>query len=243
MINYDAASATYDNTRSSDERVILEFAKKVDLSRCRVLDFGCGTGNYLRLIREMEGCVGSGVEPSSGMREKAIAKNPGSLILEGSHESVPFPDAAFDFVFMTDVIHHVPDLVKLFGELERVLEKGGLACVETQSWPQIEARWYNRYFPSLALNEMRRYPDIDRILVAATKRGFSPAGVTVLAEGPEAVVTGDFVRNVEEKNYSMFRSLPEREFSEGLETLKKDLGKTLRAPGRGTSLVWLKKAR
>lgn len=59
------------------------------------------------------------------MREKAIAKNPKIDFVKGDHEHIPFRDSFFDFAYMTDVIHHVPDLVVMFKELNRVLKKNG----------------------------------------------------------------------------------------------------------------------
>jgi|GEM_PF-271263 len=264
MIDYDEASATYDNTRGVDDAVIGLMARRGALGaatrraaaadpareaaaagaaagRPRVLDFGCGTGNYLRAISARFECELAGLEPSDEMRSKAAAKNPGLRIEKGDHSSIPFEDGSFDFVYMTDVIHHVSDLDLLFESLRAKLAPGGLACVVTESWAQVEARWYNAYFPSLAADEKARYPDVSRIAQRALMAGLSPAGDDLEANPGPHIVDDEFLRMVGERNYSMFRLLPEEEYESGYAAMRGDRGKSFLSPGAGQTLVWLRK--
>src|SRR5690242_134715 len=74
------------------ERELLRFS-----SGARALDVGCGTGfNIGRLLQR--GFSVTGVEPSSGMRERAMRDNPKATILDGDILSLPFPDDSFDVV-------------------------------------------------------------------------------------------------------------------------------------------------
>lgn len=57
------------------------------------------------------------------MREKAIAKNPNITVTKGDLENIPFEDNYFDFVYMTDAIHHIPDIEMMFKEIGRVSKK------------------------------------------------------------------------------------------------------------------------
>ena len=140
-INYDEASQTYDSTRKSDSDLLSRFAGRVSLSAdTSVLDFGCGTGNYLVEIRNRYGCRCCGVEPSAGMRRQARRKDETLTIRAGNHESIPFENEHFDFIYMTDVIHHVPDLASMFAELARLLRPAGRLCIVTESHAQIKAR-------------------------------------------------------------------------------------------------------
>ena len=240
MIDYDAASKTYDRTRKHSNSPIDRFSQRVLLTeQTTVLDFGCGTGNYLNRLQLDFGCQCCGVEPSEGMRTVATNKNPALDIQDGNHANIPYGDRSFDFGFMTDVIHHVPDLNQMFAELCRVLRFEAYLCIVTQSHDQIQDRFYNGYFPSLASNEKHRYPDIPVIVVVAQEIGLAHEGTEVLPPSSHARITEEFVRNVEEKNYSMFRLLDEAEYMSGLSRIKDDMGKSFDIPGAGETLVWL----
>jgi len=242
MINYNHASRTYDHTRTHSDRIIDRFASRVPFTReTAILDFGCGTGNFLDRLQRTHGARCCGVEPSEGMRARAVEKNAALEIRPGDHRSVPFSGDTFDFVYLTDVIHHVPDLPVMFRELWRVLKSGGLLCVATESHEQIESRFYNVYFPSLATNERRRYPEIPSIVRSAVESGFIHEETEVLPAFLPMTVTDQFLKNVEEKNYSMFRLLDEREFADGLTRARNDQGRTFEATGAGDTPVWLRK--
>ena len=242
MIDYTKASTTYDNTRNSDD-IIIEIMYKKDVfeENKNILDYGCGTGNYLYKISQKYGCNCFGLEPSIGMRQKAMEKNQKIIILEGDHENIPFENNFFDFIYMIDVIHHIPDINILFSNLNKKIKKNGLVCILTESWKQIENRWYNQYFPSLVNNEKNRYPDLDEILNISSKNGFQLETIDI-KKNPEKNIVGEyFIQMVEEKNYSMFRILEDKEYKNGLKELKKNINKTIITKGAGESLIWLKK--
>lgn len=92
----------------------------------KVLDVGCGTGEQVRLIREL-GCNVSGVEPAPTMRQKAIENNPGTRIIDGTITAIPFEDDAFDAVISIEVLRymHGDDIIKSYEEMLRVLKPGG----------------------------------------------------------------------------------------------------------------------
>jgi len=240
MIDYNAAAKSYDNTRNASEQLIALFHKAVHFSSAvTILDFGCGTGNYLNLIQTLYGCQCYGVEPSEGMRAKAKEKNSELIIEKGDHTRIPFPDRYFDFTYMTDVVHHVPDSKRMFHEIKRVLKQKGKLCIATQSHPQIESRFFNQYFPSLSKIEKKRYPDVAGIISNAKAIGFDLISVVVRPYPDISVISAALVRTVEEKNWSMFRLLGDEEYAHGLKRLKNDLGAAYETPGAGDSLIWL----
>jgi len=50
-------------------------------------------------------------------------KNPNITVTKGDLENIPFEDNYFDFVYMTDAIHHIPDIEMMFKEIGRVSKK------------------------------------------------------------------------------------------------------------------------
>jgi len=93
----------------------------------RVLDVGCGTGEYIRRANEL-GPSASGIEPAEAMRNAAIEKNPGSAILDGVATELPFPDSSFDLVICIEVLRylHAADNRQALREMHRVLRPGGV---------------------------------------------------------------------------------------------------------------------
>jgi len=71
----------------------------------------------------------AGLEPSPSMREEALANNPGTEIIDGDIESMPFADASFDLAIAIEVVRYLEDPARAFGELARVLRPGGTAIV------------------------------------------------------------------------------------------------------------------
>ena len=242
-INYNEISEKYDEVREADLELIRKFQKEIDFNKnINILDFGCGTGNYTNLLQEFTKANVYGVEPSAGMRQKALAKNEDLIIKAGDHEHIPFDGNFFDFLYMTDVIHHVPDLNQMFKEFIRVLKNEGLVCIETESHQQIDERFYVKYFPGTAEVDKNRYPSLDEIVQTAADNGFSFVKNELIGGMTKRRVDQAFLKLVENKGYSMFHLISEEEYQRGLKQLKKDLNDgPFAVPSSGGTLVWLKK--
>lgn len=238
-IDYNELSKNYDSVRSPDEEFIDVLIKDAAIGRVsRILDFGCGTGSYADLLQRKTGIKIYGVEPSEGMRGKARARNQELLIKSGDHENIPFTGGFFDLIYMTDVIHHVPDILKMFTELQRVLKNAGSICIMTQSHKQIDERFYAKYFPSTASVDKKRYPDIIEIIQKGIASGFIHTKTDILRDKNTAEITDEFIDLVKKKGYSMFRLIPADEYEKGLFKLIEDRG--LKLSHSGTTLIWFK---
>ena len=194
-IDYTAIAKDYDLTRTANINTINLFAAEMPLDGKTILDFGCGTGNFAHAIQTLTTATVYGVEPSDGMREKALEK--GVDARQGNHLSVPFEDCFFDFIYMTDVIHYVPDLEAMFSELRRVLKPSGLICILTESHRQLETRFWVKHFPTTVAVEKERYPDIPDIIKAANTAGLVE-WKTVSTDADTAFnISEDFVKLVD----------------------------------------------
>jgi demethylmenaquinone methyltransferase/2-methoxy-6-polyprenyl-1,4-benzoquinol methylase/phosphoethanolamine N-methyltransferase len=98
-----------------------------------VLDIGCGTGTLsIAAWREVQsGGRVFGIDASPEMielaRRKATTKGVVAEFQVAPVEALPFPDAHFDLVLSSFMLHHLPDDVKQqgFAEILRVLKPGG----------------------------------------------------------------------------------------------------------------------
>jgi len=111
----------------------------------KLLDVGCGNGNYLYSLREL-GWETYGVE----MNEQACRYAQEVLGLKVSHgtlEEARFPDAFFDVVTMRHVLEHLPDPGRSLAEVYRLLRAGGSVLLETPNIESVQARFFKaRWF-------------------------------------------------------------------------------------------------
>jgi len=98
--------------------------KKLDLNRKRVLDLGCGSGRYTKILLNM-GVKVVGIDPSKELISIATNEIPNVDFKIGSAENIPFSDSRFDFVFAGMVIQYFSNPQKAFKEVSRVLRPGG----------------------------------------------------------------------------------------------------------------------
>jgi len=93
-----------------------------------VLEIGCGTGVHTKLLAEAGARVAAvdltptAVELTTRRLELAGLS---ADVREADAESLPFPDASFDFVWSWGVIHHSSDTGRVIAEIARVLRPGG----------------------------------------------------------------------------------------------------------------------
>ena len=106
--------------------VLLDEVLKAQQAGARILDVGCGTGEYVRRAIEL-GFTASGVEPADAMRAVAISKNPGASIVSGVATDLSYPDESFDLVICIEVLRYLDlsDVRQALRELRRVLRPGG----------------------------------------------------------------------------------------------------------------------
>jgi SAM-dependent methyltransferase len=96
-------------------------------SGTRVLDVGCGTGEFLRLARSRYGASCHGVDIDPVLADEA--RRPGVTVTVGELSSLP-AEERFDLITMFHVLEHLTDPERtLAAALER-LRPGGHLCVE-----------------------------------------------------------------------------------------------------------------
>jgi ubiquinone/menaquinone biosynthesis C-methylase UbiE len=106
-------------------------------ARGRTLDLGCGTGRNLPLFPP--GVRAVGLDPSWDSLARARRRAPGTPLVQGSAEALPFRDGSFDTVVSGLVLCSVPDPARGLAEVRRVLGAGGtLRALEhvraTRAW-------------------------------------------------------------------------------------------------------------
>lgn len=243
MLNYDHISTIYDAVRQADVDLVAHLIREGGLSNTSVvLDIGCGTGNYADQLQRATAAQVYGLDASAGMLDKARQKNPHLILQLGDAEQLSFEADTFDFVYMTDVIHHIPHIDALFAGISRVLKSGGKVCIVTQSHDQIENRPITRFFPATAEIDKARYPDIPAIIAAAVGQRLSFITAETVNVGQPIVLGQSFLNLVKTKGYSMLSLMTDADYSAGLKQLKDQLQRgEIAAHQAGDTLVWFQK--
>ena len=241
-VDYETIADVYDTVRSPEQELIDVILKGTVIDpTTRILDFGCGTGNYTNLLQRTTRASIYGVEPAQAMRIRAKEKNKLTTIEEGDHTHIPFADNYFDMIFTIDVIHHIPDIAAMLREFYRSLKPGGKVCIITQSHRQIDHRVITRYFPSTAIEEKKRYPEIGALFDLSEKIGFVSAISEKIRENAPETITDSFIQLIEKKGFSMFHLISDAEYQSGLESIKADKDRTLRQEHSGMTVVRFQK--
>jgi SAM-dependent methyltransferase len=189
-------------------------------ARTRVLEVGCGTGNYLSAIRAQTGCPCWGIDPAAPMLTKAQAHRVDIAYAAARAEALPLPDTCMDVLFSVDMIHHVRDRRAYFAGARRVLRPGGRLCTVTDSeWIIRNRPLLSGYFPETVEPELRRYPPISSLCDE-----MAAAGLHVVDEQrvEHASVLTD-ISAFRAKSFSALHLIAQDAFECGLARLERDL--------------------
>jgi ubiquinone/menaquinone biosynthesis C-methylase UbiE len=174
------------------ERVFRE--KVLRLARLRpgeaVLDVGCGTGTLAIAAKRHVGPTGTvyGIDASPEMlarAEKKVRKAQVEVVLKNAPaQTLPFPDAQFDAVLNTVMLHHLPRKAReqCAAEMRRALHPGGRVLIVEFGLAARERKGLLAHFHRHGYVKL---PDIIDLLC--------DAGLTVVESGPVGIRDLQFV--------------------------------------------------
>ena len=219
-IDYDKVSRVYDKVREGNPEMVHQILDGVSLlGPSLVLDVGCGTGNNTLLLSSTIQARVIGLDISNGMLQKAYEKQSQIPFVQAPADCIPFASNSLDFVYMTEVLHHLPDITATLHEICRVLKNSGSFCIVTQSHEQIARRMTSRFFPASAAVDKARYPDIDVIEDLLLKAGFSAVNPKEYTYSPVRLGM-EYLETVTKRGFSMLHKISTEDYEKGLEDLR-----------------------
>jgi ubiquinone/menaquinone biosynthesis C-methylase UbiE len=229
-VNYDRSSAEYAAHRQIHPGVFQELRRTGRLdANVRVLEVGCGTGNYITALVARQGFSAFGLDPSAGMLSRAWARSQAITWVQGSAERLCFANASFDLIFSVDVIHHVKDGAAFYYEAARTLCTGGWICTVTDSKEIILRREIlSGYFPETVGKELARYPRVAQLEAWMAAVGLGASEVVLVEEPYEITDTKPY----RDKAYSALHLISEDAWRAGVARLERDLAQ---GPVRGVA--------
>lgn len=110
--------------------------------RGRLLDVGCGGGEFLAEMRSLGWDV-AGIEPDPVAVEYARAQR-GLTVETGTPETSSLPDVSFDVITLNHVIEHVPNPIATLQSCARLLRQGGLIVIVTPNVASLGRHMFGR---------------------------------------------------------------------------------------------------
>lgn len=237
-IEYDQIAEAYARHRGIHPGVLAALCAAATPSS-RVLEVGCGTGNYIAALQAEVGCRCWGVDPSAEMLAQARARGVPVHWIQGRGEQLDLDPASFDLLFSVDVIHHVSDHAAYYREACRVLAPGGRICTATDSaWIIRHRQPLSTYFPETVPRELARYPRI-----ATLRAHMASAG---LYDVDERMVEYSYLLHdvgaYRARTFSALHLISEEAFQRGLARMERDLAQGPIACTPRYTLLWGRKA-
>ena len=163
---FAARAATWEERFPEDgprfERAVAELGVR---SGDVCLDAACGTGRALPVLRAATGpagtVVGLDLTPEMLTEARRRGRDAVAQLLGGDVTRLPFADAAFDVVFASGLVSHLPDPVAGLRELGRVAAGGGRLGL---FHPVGRAALARRHGRELSPDDVRSGPRIRRLL-------------------------------------------------------------------------------
>ena len=101
----------------------------------RVLDLGCGNGEFLALLRDTRQCSGYGIEIADANVLACTQRGVNVIQLNLEEGLALFEDQSFDVVLQLDTLQHLRNTEKMLRETARVGRIGIVSFPNFAHWP------------------------------------------------------------------------------------------------------------
>jgi SAM-dependent methyltransferase len=193
-------------------------------------DVGAGTGQFAAAFADWFGLDVIAVEPSASMRAQ-IPRRPDIQVVDGHASALPLPDSSADGVWLSCVVHHIPDLAAAVHEIRRVLRPGAPVLFR-QVFPGRAGRVeLVRWFPETE-RTIDTFPSVEQVCQAFAAAGFRQDALEQVAQTNQGsleqfLAETDILRQAD----TTMRGLTDEEFRRGQERLARAALRAGRAGG------------
>ena len=224
--NYRQIANKYDIARSLSEQNLelwIELiSKKISsIGKVDFLDLGCGTGRFSIPIATRLGYSVTGADNSKEMLLKAKEKT-GEVQIKWDLQdatSLTYPNGSFDAVFMSHLLHHVDNPIKVVKECYRILRPNGIILNRYGAIEHIRDDTEHRFFPETLEIDEARIPTIKQVEEWFRGVGFNDvSSETILQQTYRSAE--EILERTKLKSTSVLTLISQSSFKQGLEALQ-----------------------
>jgi len=181
----------------------------------RVVDLGCGTARFTRLLAEVLHASVVGVEPSMRMlAEREVRDGRLARFVAGTAEALPLADGSVDLVFASMVYHHLRPEAAL-AEARRVLRPRAHLMLRTPTRESVGEFAYQTFFPEALAIDEERMPSRRALIDACEAAGFALRGHELVRQR-FADDHADYYRKISLRGLSALLLISDDQFARGL---------------------------
>lgn len=124
----------------------LRWISELDVDGKTMLDYGCGTGSFLKAAAK-KGWTVTGIEPSDLAAKQAASKN---IEIFGQIEGLE-PNQKFNIITLWHVLEHVPDLNPILEKLKSKISPKGCMIIAVPNSDSYDASKYGAFWAAYDL--------------------------------------------------------------------------------------------
>jgi 2-polyprenyl-3-methyl-5-hydroxy-6-metoxy-1,4-benzoquinol methylase len=141
------------------------------VSRGTILDYGCGTGTFLKVCKD-NGWEVFGMEPDEGARAIGIKQG---LVADGDKQSLQpkIRNRQLDIITLWHVLEHVTDLELTLTFFNLKLKENGRLIIAVPNYTSYDARHYGAFWAAYDVPRHLYHFEVQTISTLLSKFGFS----------------------------------------------------------------------
>ncbi len=187
--DYGQIADTYDASRPLHEDILERWMTLVSerigpRKSVELLDLGCGTGRFSIPMAARLGYSVTGADNSDEMLEKARNKEGGNRVKWSVQNAahLSYPNASFDVVFTSHLLHHLDEPLDAIRECYRVLRPGGVILNRYGPMEDIRDDPEHRFFPGNVEIDEARTPTVEQVEEWLGVAGFNGVSTEIVVQ-------------------------------------------------------------
>jgi SAM-dependent methyltransferase len=227
---------TYDVSRPLSNQNLelwIELVSKKNQSSNKVdfLDLGCGTGRFSIPIANKLSYSVIGGDISKDMLSKAREKDGTSQVnwILQDATSLPYNNESLNAVFMSHLLHHVDDPLKVTKECYRVLKPYGVVLNRYGAIEQIRDNREHVFFPGTLEIDEARIPSIEQVEEWFTLAGFNEVSSETITQQTYKS-SNEILEKASLKSTSVLTLISQFSFQQGLNALREYISRNPNDP-------------